>query len=156
MLTAARQSVIGSMLLSPEIIGDVVRRLSPEDFGAGALGSLYKGVCKLFSYGRPVDSVTLMAEVGEAYEPLIRDILRNTPTAANWEEYVNIVRDAVQLGKLQTAAMRIVSAVDIDEARSSAEQLSLMLAKRSQLRIVPFIDGVSNRLTSTCMPNRET
>lgn len=142
MLTAARQSVIGSMLLSPEIIGDVVRRLSPEDFGAGALGSLYKGVCKLFSYGRPVDSVTLMAEVGEAYEPLIRDILRNTPTAANWEEYVNIVRDAVQLGKLQTAAMRIVSAVDIDEARSSAEQLSLMLAKRSQLRIVPFIDGV--------------
>ena len=33
MLTAARQSVIGSMLLSPEIIGDVVRRLSPEDFG---------------------------------------------------------------------------------------------------------------------------
>ena len=47
MLTAARQSVIGSMLLSPEIIGDVVRRLSPEDFGAGALGSLYKGVCKL-------------------------------------------------------------------------------------------------------------
>ncbi len=47
-LNAARQSVIGSMLISPEIVGDVVRRLSPEDFGNGALGSLYKGVCKLF------------------------------------------------------------------------------------------------------------
>lgn len=141
-LNAARQSVIGSMLISPEIVGDVVRRLSPEDFGNGALGSLYKGVCKLFSEGRPVDPVTLMAEVGEAYGPVIGEILNTTPTAANWEEYTAIVRDTVQLGKLQAAAMRIVSAADIDEARSSAEQLSLMLAKRSRLRIVPFIDGV--------------
>ena len=141
-LNAARQSVIGSMLISPEIVGDVVRRLSPEDFGSGALGSLYKGVCKLFSEGRPVDPVTLMAEVGEAYGPVIGEILNTTPTAANWEAYTAIVRDTVQLGKLQAAAMRIVSAADIDEARSSAEQLSLMLAKRSRLRIVPFIDGV--------------
>ncbi len=60
-----------------------------------------------------------MAEVGEAYGPVIGEILNTTPTAANWEEYTAIVRDTVQLGRLQAAAMRIASAVDIDRPEAA-------------------------------------
>lgn len=142
MLTKARQSVLGSILISPEIVGDVVQKLTQEDFGSGALGNVYAGICRLFSRGRPVDPITVLAEVGNEYEQLLKELMIVTPTAANWEAYADIIRDAVQLGKLQAAAMQIVGAADLAEARKSAENLSLLLAQRNSLRIVSFADGI--------------
>lgn len=142
MLTKARQSVLGSILISPEIVGEVIQRLSQEDFGPGALGNIYAGIRSLFGRGRPIDPVTLLAEVGNEYLELLDELLQKTPTAANWEAYADIIRDAVQLGKLQAAASRIASATDLAEARKAAEKLSLLLAQRSSLRIVSFADGI--------------
>lgn len=142
MLTKARQSVLGSILISPQIVVDVVQQLTQEDFGPGALGNVYAGICRLFSRGKPVDPVTVLAEVGNEYEQLLKELMIVTPTAANWEAYAEIIRDAVQLGKLQAAAMQIVGAADLAEARKSAENLSLLLAQRNSLRIVSFADGI--------------
>lgn len=142
MLTKARQSVLGSILISPQIVVDVVQQLTQEDFGPGALGNVYAGICRLFSRGKPVDPVTVLAEVGNEYEQLLKELMIVTPTAANWEAYADIIRDAVQLGKLQAAAMQIVGAADLAEARKSAENLSLLLAQRNSLRIVSFADGI--------------
>lgn len=142
MLTKARQSVLGSILISPEIVGEVIQRLSQEDFGPGALGNIYVGIRSLFGRGRPIDPVTVLAEVGNEYEQLLKELMIVTPTAANWEAYADIIRDAVQLGKLQAAAMQIVGAADLAEARKSAENLSLLLAQRNSLRIVSFADGI--------------
>lgn len=142
MLTKARQSVLGSILISPQIVVDVVQKLTQEDFGPGALGNVYAGICRLFSRGKPVDPVTVLAEVGNEYEQLLKELMIVTPTAANWEAYAEIIRDAVQLGKLQAAAMQIVGAADLAEARKSAENLSLLLAQRNSLRIVSFADGI--------------
>lgn len=142
MLTKARQSVLGSILISPQIVVDVVQQLTQEDFGPGALGNVYAGICRLFSRGKPVDPVTVLAEVGNEYEQLLKELMIATPTAANWEAYADIIRDAVQLGKLQAAAMQIVGAADLAEARKSAENLSLLLAQRNSLRIVSFADGI--------------
>ena len=107
MLTKARQSVLGSILISPEIVGEVIQRLSQEDFGPGALGNIYVGIRSLFGRGRPIDPVTVLAEVGNEYEQLLKELMMVTPTAENWEAYADIIRDAVQLGHLQTAAMRV-------------------------------------------------
>lgn len=142
MLTKARQSVLGSILISPQIVVDVVQQLTQEDFGPGVLGNVYAGICRLFSRGKPVDPVTVLAEVGNEYEQLLKELMIATPTAANWEAYADIIRDAVQLGKLQAAAMQIVGAADLAEARKSAENLSLLLAQRNSLRIVSFADGI--------------
>lgn len=142
MLTKARQSVLGSILISPQIVVDVVQQLTQDDFGSGALGNVYAGICRLFSRGKPVDPVTVLAEVGNEYEQLLKELMIVTPTAANWEAYADIIRDAVQLGKLQAAAMQIVGAADLAEARKSAENLSLLLAQRNSLRIVSFADGI--------------
>ena len=142
MLTKARQSVLGSILISPQIVVDVVQQLTQEDFGPGVLGNVYAGICRLFSRGKPVDPVTVLAEVGNEYEQLLKELMIATPTAANWEAYADIIRDAVQLGKLQAAAMQIVGAADLAEARKSAENLSLLLAQRNSLRSVSFADGI--------------
>lgn len=97
MLTKARQSVLGSILISPQIVVDVVQQLTQEDFGPGALGNVYAGICRLFSRGKPVDPVTVLAEVGNEYEQLLKELMIATPTAANWEAYAEIVRDGTQL-----------------------------------------------------------
>lgn len=147
MLTKARQSVLGSILISPQIVVDVVQKLTQEDFGPGALGNVYAGICRLFSRGKPVDPVTVLAEVGNEYEQLLKELMIITPTAANWEAYAAIVRDGTQLEKLKTAALNVYSAVDLDEAKSAAERLSLMLSNRSQLRITSFSEGIGDFYT---------
>ena len=144
MLTKARQSVLGSILISPQIVVDVVQQLTQEDFGPGALGNVYAGICRLFSRGKPVDPVTVLAEVGNEYEQLLKELMIATPTAANWEAYAEIVRDGTQLEKLKTAALSVYGAADLDEAKSEAEKLSLMLSNRSQLRITSFSEGISD------------
>lgn len=147
MLTKARQSVLGSILISPQIVVDVVQQLTQDDFGSGALGNVYAGICRLFSRGKPVDPVTVLAEVGNEYEQLLKDLMIVTPTAANWEAYAAIVRDGTQLDNLKSAALNVYSAVDLDEAKSEAEKLSLLLSNRSQLRITSFSEGIGDFYT---------
>ena len=47
-LSDARIAVIGSMLLDSNIVGEVMLRLTPDDFGSGTLRSLYDACCRLF------------------------------------------------------------------------------------------------------------
>ena len=115
-LSDARIAVIGSMLLDSNIVGEVMLRLTPDDFGSGALRSLYDACCRLFSRMAPIDPVTLVAEAGGPYEQTVREILEVTPTAANWEAYVDALRDGAQLARLKQAAMAITTASTVQEA----------------------------------------
>ena len=141
-LSDARIAVIGSMLLDSNIVGEVMLRLTPDDFGSGTLRSLYDACCRLFSRMAPIDPVTLVAEAGGPYEQTVREILEVTPTAANWEAYVDALRDGAQLTRLKQAAMAITTASTVQEARENAERVSALLASRRDIRIVPIQQGI--------------
>lgn len=135
-------AVIGSLLLEPDLAGEIMRRIRPEDFGSGTYRSLFDACCRLFAAMKPIDPVTLLAEAGNEYSQLIMEIMTVTPTAANWEEYVNILHDEAQLRRLQGAAAEILSAGDLDAAREAAEKAAGLLADRHDLRIVSFAKGL--------------
>ena len=102
----AAAAVIGSILLEPDLAGEVLRLVAETDM-PGEYRVLYAGIRQLFAACSPVDAVTLAATCGKAYEPKILEVMQLTPTAANWREYAQIVHDQALLQRMQAAALGI-------------------------------------------------
>lgn len=92
----AQQTILGSMLIDSDCVGDVLTSLTPEDFDEGPLRETFEAVQRLFNSGRPVDGVTVVAEMGEEnnpqYRSFITQLMEITPTSANVMEYTAIVK----------------------------------------------------------------
>ena len=124
----AQRAIIGSALLEPKITGELVQAVREEDFNVPELRTLYAALRGLFLSGRPVDPVLLVAETSPSYEPTVREILRDTPTAANWRAYAKVLRESAALRAMQDIGAQLAEAVDAADARrilSSAEPLML-------------------------------
>lgn len=141
----AAAAVIGSVLLEPDLAGEVLRRLSEADM-PGEYRALFAGIRQLFTACSPIDAVTLAAAVGKAYEPKILEILQLTPTAANWKEYCQIVHDQALLQRMQAAALGITAALTLDEATAEAERLAQLLADRPSVEIIGWQQGLADFL----------
>ena len=95
----AEQAVLGSMLIDPDCIKDVMDKLRPEDFYLRANRDIFETIYHMFVYSRPIDGVTVAGEMEKTgvYNDNTRDYLLQlmdvTPTSANVMEYVQIVLD---------------------------------------------------------------
>ena len=130
----AESSVLGSLMISPEIAGDVFRRLRPEDFQDATLRNLFAAARDVFLSRRPLDPVVLLDAAGDSYRGTIAQIMRDTPTAANYAVYCNIVADGAQLRRLQAAAMSVMDCRNADDARQAMAAAQGLLAQRTRKR----------------------
>ena len=124
----AQTTLIGSALISPQIVGEMVQEVRAEDFDVPELRTLYSALRTLFLSGRPVDPVVLLAETGEAYKDTVRAAMNLTPTAANWRAYAKVLRESAALRRMQEIGAQLAEAVDLADARrilASAEPLML-------------------------------
>ncbi|MEA4933377.1 MAG: DnaB-like helicase C-terminal domain-containing protein [Lawsonibacter sp.] len=100
------QSVIGSMLIDPKVVGLVVSKLSEGDFAMEINRRIFLAFRRLYLDNRILDSVTVLDLVAPG-DPSIRrymlEVMDLTPTAAHIEEY--IVRTRKQTQKLQFRAI---------------------------------------------------
>ena len=94
---SAEQSVVGSILLSPNCLPDVERELNPNDFRLDADRAIYEAALALERVGKKVDVVTILDRAAKMGRPVSREyaleLLEVTPTAANVAEYIQIVRE---------------------------------------------------------------
>ena len=139
----AAAAVIGSILLEPDLAGEVLRLVAETDM-PGEYRVLYAGIRQLFAACSPVDAVTLAATCGKAYEPKILEVMQLTPTAANWREYAQIVHDQALLQRMQAAALGISAALTLDEAQAEAEKLAQLLADRPSVEIIGWQQGLAD------------
>ncbi len=115
---AAEQSVLGSMILSDEAIARVEEILQPEDFYHENHRDIFKCVLNLYRDGQAVDLVTLSEELkrcgllekigGITY---LAEVAGSVPSAANAEDYAEIVRTKATLRNLARAAHRILNKI---------------------------------------------
>ena len=108
------QAVLGSMLIDPECIKDVMDKLQPGDFYLRQNREIFEAIYSMFSYARPVDGITVAEELrknGTYDEQTTRrylaELMEITPTSANVMEYVKIVRDKALLRGVAIAASEI-------------------------------------------------
>lgn len=138
----AEQSVLGSMMLSKSIVGEVLEILRPEDFYREAHQRICEAARDLFVAGEPVDAVTVAEElrrrahlehVGGA--PYIHTLVSSVPIASNAAFYARIVVEHATLRRLIDAATLIAQECyevpdDIDETLNRAGELIYGIAAR--------------------------
>lgn len=113
----AEQAVLGSMLIDPDCIKDVMDKLQPEDFYLRANRDIFETIYHMFVYSRPIDGVTVAGEMEKngVYNDNTRDYLLQlmdvTPTSANVMEYVQIVLDKSLMRQVASAAGSITAMV---------------------------------------------
>ena len=109
----AEQAVLGSVLIDPQCIPDVIGAVKADDFYVQANRDIFETVYAMFSYGQTVDPVTVldrMKERGvwkENTRQYLLELMELTPTAANVMEYAAIVRDRALLRALAKAGEEI-------------------------------------------------
>lgn len=128
----AEKAVIGSLLLDPSKVREVVPIVAPVDFGSPVLGGLYTLITGRAATGEAVDAVTLWPAI-RADEHLARniksaaalhDLMQGVPTSANVTWYARQVADAGQSRRLHSAAQRFMQIAD-DGQMPAAEKLSV-------------------------------
>ena len=111
----AERSVIGAMLLNPDVILDVAESLRPDDFYFPAHQLIYQAILDLFAQGSNVDvlivagrldRINALERVGGA--PYLHTLISEVPTAANARYYAEIVEEKSILRQLVNAGTQVV------------------------------------------------
>ncbi|WP_226351944.1 replicative DNA helicase [Pseudonocardia sp. ICBG601] len=138
----AEQAVLGAMMLSPEVVGDVAGSVTVRDFYRPLHATVFQVVCDLDGGGEPSDPVAVAAELdrrgelgrvgGAAY---LHTLIAAVPVAANAAYYAEIVVEKAMLRRLIESGIRITQLGHIgvgcgeigeviDRARSTLEGVS--------------------------------
>ena len=110
------QAVLGSMLIDPDCVKDVMDKLRPSDFYLRQNREIFETIYSMFTYARPIDGITVCEEMQKAgtYDDqttrsYLAQLMEITPTSANVMEYVAIVRDKALLRGVAQAAAEITA-----------------------------------------------
>lgn len=109
----AEQAVVGSMLIDPRCVPDVMERLKGDEFYIKLNRDIYETMAAMFAYGQTIDPVTVLDQMKvrgvytDDCDSYMAEIMRITPTASNVMEYAAIVRDRALLRRLGETADEI-------------------------------------------------
>lgn len=143
----AEQSVIGSLLIDSELIGDVVQKIHPEHFYADVNRGVYEAIFNLFSHGDRVDVVTVINEClmqsvfkddAEAKNYLVA-AMKGVPSPKSVMKYADIVIEKYLLRSLILASKEIIDAAS-NGAGSAESVMDLAEQKVFNIR-----EGVENK-----------
>ncbi|MEX2358532.1 MAG: DnaB-like helicase N-terminal domain-containing protein, partial [Pirellulaceae bacterium] len=107
----AEYCVLGSIMLLPDVIDDVIMVIRPDDFYDDANRKLFEHMLNLHNSGRKVDITLLSEQIKEAGDwefiggaAYLAKIARAVPHAAHAESYAEIVRNKATSRNLINAA----------------------------------------------------
>jgi replicative DNA helicase len=130
----AEQSVLGAVLVRPEVLDRVADLLEPEDFYREAHARIYRAMLDLYGKGEPVDLVTVTALLKERGQlegvggPIfLAGLSEQVGFATNAERYAHLVHDKAILRRLLDCTQEIASQClapveDVADFLDAAEQ----------------------------------
>ena len=107
----AEQAVLGSMLIDPRCVSEVIDKLRTDDFYIRQNKEIYETIYTMFNYSLTIDPVTVLENMKQNgyYDEnqsrgYILQLMDTTPTAANVGEYIEIIKDKTLLRRVAEAA----------------------------------------------------
>ncbi|TET54210.1 MAG: replicative DNA helicase, partial [Actinobacteria bacterium] len=138
----AEQSLLGSMLLSADVIPDITEIVSLDSFYSENNFHIYEAILELYSSGEPIDPITLsdkLEKVGTLEQvggkPYIHTLVNVVPTAANAKHYANIVekeglrRSVIKAGT-DIATLGYEPGIEVERVLDNAESLIFGVAQK--------------------------
>lgn len=130
----AEKSLLGAILISDQAFPDLLSVVRAEDFYDPRHAAIFAGMNSLYAKHRPIDLMTLTAELKEQKalksvggSPYLTELTNFVPTASHADAYAEIVAQAALRRKLIQVGTDIASAVydnngKIEELVGEAEQ----------------------------------
>ncbi|MFO0961919.1 MAG: replicative DNA helicase [Phycisphaerales bacterium] len=143
----AEMSLLGSMLIDPKMIPDVLGIVSqPDDFSKPAHGTVFQHMIALYETSATLDPVSLVQRLSDhgvledvGGQQYLIDLAEGVPTAVHAPEYARLVREKATLRELIRAAGEIL--VDAHQSRQDpavvlgeAEARIFAIAQRRESR----------------------
>ncbi len=110
----AEQAFLGSVMLSPKSLGEIVDLLKPEDFYSTRHQKIYRAMIDLSEVGQPVDLISVSSKLkdhnqtesvgGSSY---IAELVNKVPSASNIKHYAELVHKKAALRGLIGSADQI-------------------------------------------------
>ncbi|MEX0791490.1 MAG: replicative DNA helicase [Pirellulaceae bacterium] len=138
----AEYCVLGSIMLLPDVIDDVIMVIRPDDFYDDANRKLFEHMLNLHNSGRKVDITLLSEQIKEAGDwefiggaAYLAKIARAVPHAAHAESYAEIVRNKATSRNLINAATDILQSAYQETGKPEE------LIGQAEQRIFSILDG---------------
>lgn len=137
----AEQSVLGAILVRPEVMDRIADVVGPEDFYREAHSRIYKAMLDLYGKGEPVDLVTVNALLKERGQlegvggpVFLAGLSEQVGFATNAEYYAHLVKDKAVLRRLLDCTQEIAAAClapveDVAEFLDAAEHKVFQVAE---------------------------
>lgn len=136
----AQHSVLGSVLISPELVPKVMADTTERDY-SGSCRTVYAAIRKLFLSGSAVDVVTV-ANLLPDHRQFLLELMEITPTAANIDHYIRLCREQARLSAIQDIANQIQAAEDIGQVWKLLEEANGLMVDRPSVKIVTMSDAL--------------
>ena len=126
------QSVIGSMLIDPTVVGLVISELTEEDFLLEADRVLYRGFRALYLADQVIDPVLVLNQAAprdEGMRTYVLQLMDTTPTAANVREYIAETRERSRREQLRRIGVALQSLAHSEDGLPLLQRGFEMLSK---------------------------
>jgi replicative DNA helicase len=117
------QSVIGSILIDPDLLPDIQASLPPESFYSVPERVAYTTIATLAQKGSQIDFLTVSDELekshpGHGWLQYLATVAKNTPSTANVLSYADAIRQYHYLRRVYHAGEEVCRSVMVDGALS--------------------------------------
>lgn len=135
-------AILRSMLDDPGCVGEVMTRLTAEDFDQLPTRGLFEAVSRLHLAGAPIDTVTVLGEAGEDYYPALEEAFRHPAGDAVY--YCGLLREGMQLQRLQGCARDLEAAETMEAAEKAVDRINALTTLRQTAKVVTAHDAAAD------------
>ena len=121
------QAVIGSILIDPDCVKEVMDKLRPEDFYLRQNRKIFETISRMFNFSRPIDAITVFEEMRkdgledeETVHSYLAQLVDLTISSSNVMDYAAIVQDMALRRAVAQAAADITGLVQEGQGEASA------------------------------------
>lgn len=131
---AAQEVLIGTMLVYPEMVPEIMSQTDASDFDGFNLAA-YNVLRRLSAENRPIDANILSDALGPEYRERLYHAIDTSPTAANTPEYLEIVRRESRMAAFRRLCREGSGAVDEEEALPLVSKLHELTVERRGVEV---------------------
>lgn len=119
----AETAVIGALLISPEIVKDVLFTVREQDFGIEINRKIFRAARDLYLRAESVTAYSIRDKVGKDSSDYIAQLVYITTTSADWRENAIRMADQASMRRMQDLAMQMAAATTAQECRELEAKL---------------------------------
>lgn len=131
----AQKSIIGSMLIDPELVGSILSRLTDKDFIDPTYRAAFLAFKRLYAQGRPIEPLTVNDTLGGNWNKILADCMEWVVTTANIDEYVEILRNRALQYRLAEYGKDLTDAEELETQFAVVDKIEAERCGKPGVRI---------------------